>query len=87
MMFGRHEFFGSTTVGERGQIVLPAELRKKYKINAGDKLIVIGASGKEGKRTERVMLLKAEVLNELVEGMEEHKRAIKEILQESEKSK
>ena len=87
MMFGKHEFFGSTTVGERGQIVLPAELRKKYKINAGDKLIVIGVSGKEGKRTERVMLLKAEVLSELVEGMEEHKRAIKGILQESEKSK
>jgi AbrB family looped-hinge helix DNA binding protein len=87
MMFGKHEFFGSTTVGERGQIVLPANLRKKFKINAGDKLIVLGVLGKEGKRTERVMLLKAEVLNELVEGMEEHKRAIKEILQESEKSK
>jgi AbrB family looped-hinge helix DNA binding protein len=87
MMFGKHEFFGSTTVGERGQIVLPADLRKKFKINAGDKLIVIGVSGKEEKRTERVMLLKAQVLNELVEGMEEHKKAIKEILHETEKSK
>jgi AbrB family looped-hinge helix DNA binding protein len=87
MMFGKHEFFGSTTVGERGQIVLPADLRKKFNINAGDKLIVIGVMGKEEKRTERVMLLKSEVLNELVEGMEEHKKAIKEILQESEKSK
>jgi AbrB family looped-hinge helix DNA binding protein len=87
MMFGKHEFFGSTTVGERGQIVLPVELRKEFKIKAGDKLIVLGVSGKGEKRTERIMLLKAEVLNELVEGMEEHQKAIKEILHESEKSK
>jgi AbrB family looped-hinge helix DNA binding protein len=86
-MFGKHEFFGSTTVGERGQIVLPAELRKEFKIKAGDKLIVIGMSGKGKGPNERVMLLKAEVLNEIVEGMEKHKKAIKEILHESEKSK
>jgi AbrB family looped-hinge helix DNA binding protein len=86
MMFGKHEFFGSTTVGERGQIVLPVELRKEFQIKAGDKLIVLGVSGKGENRTERIMLLKAEVLNELVEGMEKHQRAIKEILHESERS-
>jgi AbrB family looped-hinge helix DNA binding protein len=35
------KFYGSTTVGERGQIVLPAKLRKDFKINKGDKLLVI----------------------------------------------
>jgi len=35
-------FFGSATVGERGQIVIPAEARKKYDISPGDKVLVIG---------------------------------------------
>ena len=34
-------FYGSTTVGERGQIVLPVKLRNDLKISKGDKLIVI----------------------------------------------
>ena len=41
IMFPKPEFQGSTTVGERGQIVLPAELRKKHGIKPGDKLLVI----------------------------------------------
>jgi len=34
-------FYGSTTVGERGQIVLPVKLRNELKISKGDKLLVI----------------------------------------------
>lgn len=34
-------FHGTATVGERGQIVIPAELRKKFNINPGDKLLVL----------------------------------------------
>jgi AbrB family looped-hinge helix DNA binding protein len=36
------KFYGSTTVGERGQIVLPAKLRDDFTIKKGDKLLVIG---------------------------------------------
>ena len=35
-------FYGSVTVGERGQIVVPAEARKKYNIQPGDKVLVVG---------------------------------------------
>ena len=35
------KFFGSVTVGERGQVVIPAEVRKSFKIKTGDKLIVL----------------------------------------------
>ncbi|WP_416390183.1 AbrB/MazE/SpoVT family DNA-binding domain-containing protein [Terrisporobacter petrolearius] len=35
-------FFGSVTVGERGQIVIPKEARKLFDINTGDKLLVLG---------------------------------------------
>lgn len=32
--------FGAVTVGERGQIVIPAEIRKSFRIESGDKLII-----------------------------------------------
>lgn len=38
---GKH-FFGIATVGEKGQIVIPAEARKLFDIRAGDKLVVLG---------------------------------------------
>src|SRR5581483_11378420 len=33
-------FYGAVTVGERGQIVIPAEARKEIGIQAGDKLLI-----------------------------------------------
>ena len=35
-------FYGSVTVSERGQVVIPAEAREDYDIDAGDKLLVFG---------------------------------------------
>jgi len=34
------KFYGSVTVGERGQVVIPAEARKDFGIQPGDKLLV-----------------------------------------------
>jgi AbrB family looped-hinge helix DNA binding protein len=36
----KDKMFGAVTVGERGQVVIPSEIRKCLKIKAGDKLIV-----------------------------------------------
>ena len=33
-------FYGSVTVGERGQVVIPADARKQFSIKPGDKLLV-----------------------------------------------
>ena len=41
---GKH-IFGVVTVGEKGQIVLPAKARKIFKIEAGDRLLVLGDEG------------------------------------------
>ena len=38
---GRHAF-GLVTVGDKGQIVIPAKARKIFNIQPGDKLIVLG---------------------------------------------
>ncbi len=35
------KFYGSTTVGAKGQVVLPAKLRQELKIIPGDKLVVL----------------------------------------------
>lgn len=39
---GKHQFFGSVKVGERGQIVIPARARRVFKIEPGDQLLVFG---------------------------------------------
>ena len=36
------QFFGTTTIGERGQAVVPAEARRAMKLKQGDKLLVFG---------------------------------------------
>ena len=38
------KIYGTVTVGERGQIVIPAGLRKSFRITAGDKLFVFSKS-------------------------------------------
>lgn len=36
------QFYGSVTVGEKGQIVIPQEARKIMKLKKGDRLLVFG---------------------------------------------
>ena len=38
---GKH-IFGVVTVGDKGQIVIPAKARKVFDINSGDQLLVLG---------------------------------------------
>lgn len=38
---GKH-FFGTTTVGDRGQIVIPKKARDLFRIEAGDTILVVG---------------------------------------------
>jgi AbrB family looped-hinge helix DNA binding protein len=38
-------FYGTTTIGEKGQIVIPQEVREKMKLAKGDKLMVFGMGG------------------------------------------
>ncbi len=41
---GKH-VFGTVTVGERGQIVIPQKARRLFNINPGDSLIILGEEG------------------------------------------
>lgn len=35
-----HAFYGTTTLGEKGQVVIPAEARNALKLKKGEKLLV-----------------------------------------------
>ena len=35
-------YYGSTVIGEKGQIVIPAEARKAFRLSPGDKVMVFG---------------------------------------------
>jgi len=48
--------YGAATVGERGQIALPAEARRELGIDPGDKLMVFG-----NKLNDSIVLIKADV--------------------------
>jgi AbrB family looped-hinge helix DNA binding protein len=49
--------FGTTKVGERGQIVIPKEARDKFDIQSGDTLFIIGDEDRQG-----IAIVKADLL-------------------------
>ena len=55
------KFYGATTVGERGQVVIPAEARRDFDIKAGDKLVVMGIDKKQS-----IIITKTESLTEFL---------------------
>jgi len=67
------EFYGSVTVGERGQIALPANLRRELNIKAGDKILIFG---KKAWRKWGFMAAKAEVLEALLQEIEKEIRRL-----------
>lgn len=57
-------FVGAVTVGERGQVVIPAEARKKLDIHTGDRLFVMAHPDRGG-----MMLLKIDSMREFLNHM------------------
>ena len=57
-------FYGSVTVGERGQVAIPAEARRDQEIVAGGKLLAFG--GPDGKA---LVFVKAEFVTEFITGV------------------
>lgn len=68
---GKH-IFGTVTINERGQIVIPKIARDTLKINGGDRLIVLGEEG------EGIALMKAEVFEDrMKKTMEQASKVLK----------
>jgi len=59
---GKH-LFGVVTVGDKGQVVIPAKARKLFNISAGDQLVILGDEA------QGLAILKAESFLELAQSV------------------
>jgi len=62
---GGPHFYGAVTVGERGQIVIPAEARHELGFAAGDKLLIVKHPSYPG-----LMMFKLESAKQFLEATE-----------------
>jgi AbrB family looped-hinge helix DNA binding protein len=56
------KMYGAATVGERGQISIPADARKDLKIESGDKMVVFG-----NRLNGAVILLRANIFEDFAD--------------------
>lgn len=54
-----HYLFGSSKIGERGQIVIPKEAREKYGLKPGDTVIILGDD-------RGLAIIKGDLMNKLI---------------------
>jgi AbrB family looped-hinge helix DNA binding protein len=75
------KFYGSVTVSERGQIVIPADARKDFDIKTGDKLLVL-ADLEKG-----IVFTKANFMLQMMEGTLNAMQKIESIIKPEGKNK
>lgn len=60
--------YGTATVGEKGQFVIPSDARKDLNIKSGDKLLIFGSPN------QVMAVIKADDITDLVTGLSEQIR-------------
>jgi len=70
----RKRFYGSVTVSERGQVVIPAEARKDFGIEVGEKLLVLGDLDKG------LVFTKATAVMRMIDGTLQAARRMEDLL-------
>ena len=70
----KHVFYGTTSVGEKGQVVIPVKARKDMAVNKGEQLLVFGMGG------EMVVLSKLSNLKKFAAHMEDQLKDMKKII-------
>lgn len=71
---GKKHFLGTTTIGEKGQVVIPAEARKAMKLKSGDKLLVFAMGN------NIVAFTKSEQIERLADHLSKKLEGLREIL-------
>jgi AbrB family looped-hinge helix DNA binding protein len=71
------KFFGSTTVGKKGQVVIPMETRKKMAWEEGDKLLVFGL------KNGMVVLTKLDQMEQVAERLEKKMKEVKQYIKKA----
>lgn len=75
-------FYGSATIGTKGQIVIPQEAREDLGLNPGDKVVVIGI-----KERGMVGVCKLESVEQMFVQMTEHLEKLRQVIDTSKKRK
>lgn len=71
------QFYGATTVGEKGQVVIPAEAREAMGLKKGDKLLVFGMG------CDMVALSKLSKVEQFASHLSGRLDAIREVIKKS----
>jgi len=72
------KFYGATTIGERGQIVIPADARKDLNLSHSTKVMVFGAPMGEG-----LLIVKADSIAEMLTHANQMLSGVEEVLKSS----
>ena len=67
--------FGTANIGPKGQIVIPAKLRKNFKITTGDQLIVF-----HNEHPNSIVMVKAEDMTSIIKNLTSHLSVINEAI-------
>jgi bifunctional DNA-binding transcriptional regulator/antitoxin component of YhaV-PrlF toxin-antitoxin module len=73
------DFYGSVTMGERGQVSIPAEARREMKITDGTKLLVFS-----GPHKKALLLVKIESVTEFISSLTELLAGFEDIIRSAE---
>ena len=74
---GIPRFYGATTIGERGQVVIPAEARKDLDLSHSTKIMVFSG----GPIGDGILLLKADTVSEMLTRANQVLSGFKDIIQ------
>ena len=76
------KFYGTATVGEKGQIVIPVEARNGLDLKVGDKLLVMSGPHNHG-----LFIMKPDVVKEFAKNMNDNFQKIQSFVdQDSEQA-
>jgi AbrB family looped-hinge helix DNA binding protein len=76
---GIPKFYGATTIGERGQVVVPAEARKDLNLAPATKVMVFGGLIGEG-----LLIVKADSVAEMLTHASQMLSGVEDMLKSSE---
>lgn len=73
-MMSKPEFYGSTVISDKGQVVIPVEARNALNLEKGEKLLVIGM------HKDSIMLMKLSSFQRMSEQLAERQEEINKVI-------
>ena len=70
-----HHWYGTVTIGEKGQIVIPVEARENFNLKKGDKLMFVG-------KHKMLALVPVERLEKFAEHLSRKLQSIQDLIKE-----